>query len=109
MKRPFMLWHLITILILLSLWGFSGGIPMLADTISAGYLDFEYLLPQLPVSNFILPGLFLISFMGLFPLLLIYTSIARPIYNWLKNCSIGASIIFALIVAKWPTVDRMGS
>ena len=48
MKRPFMLWPLIIVLVSLSLGGFSGGIPMLADPTSGGYLQFEELLPLLP-------------------------------------------------------------
>lgn len=82
MKRPVMLWLLVIVLILLSMGGFSGGIPMLADPASGGYLEFEELLPLLPVSNFILPGLFLLTFMGLFPLFLVYGLIARP--TWPK-------------------------
>jgi len=60
---------------------------MLADPSSGGYLDFEELLPQLPVSNFILPGLFLLFFMGLFPLLLVYGLIARPTWPWMDRVS----------------------
>jgi len=82
MKRPFMLWPLVIVLVFLSLGGFSGAIPMLLDPASGGYLQFEELLPLLPVSNFILPGLFLLGFMGFFPLLLAYGLIAKP--NWLR-------------------------
>jgi hypothetical protein len=85
MRKPFMLWVLILVLILLSLGGFSGGIPMLADPDSGGYLQFGELLPLLPVSNFILPGLFLLGFMGLFPLLLVYGLIARPTWPWVDK------------------------
>ena len=80
-KRPFMLWILIVILILLSVGGFSGGIPMLADPASGGYLDFADMLPLLPVNDFILPGLFLTAFMGLLPLFLVYGLIARPTWQ----------------------------
>jgi len=75
MKRPFMLWPLVLVLIFLSLGGFSGGIPMLADPANGGYLEFGELLPLLPVPNLILPGLFLFFVMGLFPLLLAYALI----------------------------------
>ena len=51
---------------------------MLADPASGGYLDFADMLPLLPVNDFILPGLFLTAFMGLFPLFLVYGLIARP-------------------------------
>ena len=85
MKRPFMLWPLVIVLISLALGGFSGGIPMLADPTNGGYLQFGDLLPLLPVSNLILPGLFLLVVMGLFPILLAYALIARPTWRWLDR------------------------
>lgn len=85
MKRPVMLWPLIAVLVFLSLGGFSGAIPMLTDPAAGGYLQFEELLPLLPVPNFILPGLFLLSFMGLFPLLLVYGLIVRPAWSWVDR------------------------
>ncbi len=87
MKRPFMLWPLIIVLIFLALGGFSGGIPMLADPANGGYLDFGEMLPDLPVPNFILPGLFLLIVMGIFPLLLAYALITRPTWRWLDRIS----------------------
>ena len=85
MKRPFMLWPLILVLIFLAMGGFSGGIPMLADPANGGYLQFGEMLPDLPVSNFILPGLFLLVVMGIFPLLLAYALIARPDWSWVDR------------------------
>ena len=85
MRRPYLVWPLILLLIFLALLGFSGGIPMLADPANGGYLQFADLLPLLPVSNFILPGLFLLAMMGLFPLLLTYALIARPVWNWVER------------------------
>ena len=38
MKRPFTVWLLVLLLVSLALGGFSGGIPMLADPQSGGYL-----------------------------------------------------------------------
>ena len=85
MKRPFMLWPLILVLIFLAMGGISGGIPMLADPANGGYLQFGEMLPDLPVSNFILPGLFLLIVMGIFPLLLAYALIARPAWRWVDR------------------------
>jgi hypothetical protein len=107
MKRPFTLWILVIVLISLSLGGFSGGIPMLLDPVSGGYLDFEELLPLLPVSNFILPGLFLIVYMGLIPLLLSYGLIARPgwfdfLFKWSgHHWSWTGTVIFSIGVGLW--------
>ena len=85
MKRPFMLWPLILVLVFLALGGFSGGIPMLADPANGGYLQFGEILQDLPVSNFILPGLFLLTVMGIFPLFLAYGLIVRPNWRWLDR------------------------
>ena len=107
MKRPLTLWFLVIVLISLSLGGFAGGIPMLMDPVSGGYLDFEELLPLLPVSNLILPGLFLIVYMGLIPLLLVYGLIAKPnwfdfLFKWSKHhWAWTGTIIFAIGVGLW--------
>jgi len=109
MQRPFMLWPLIFVLLFLALGGFSGGIPMLTDPANGGYLQFAELLPLLPVSNLILPGLFLFVVMGLFPLLLAYALIARPAWNrvdsffrWSKHYwAWTATLILVAIIAIW--------
>jgi hypothetical protein len=109
MKRTFLLWILVIVLISLSLGGFSGGIPMLLDPVSGGYLDFEELLPLLPVSNFILPGIFLIVYMGLIPLLLVYGLIAKPdwlffdkLFNWSgHHWSWTGTVIFSIGIGIW--------
>jgi hypothetical protein len=44
-------------------------------------------LPLLPVSDFILPGLFLLIVMGLVPLLLIYGLLTRPNWTWAQTLS----------------------
>jgi len=107
MKRPLILWPLIFCLLFLALGGFSGGIPMLADPANGGYLQFADLLPHLPVSNFILPGLFLLGFMGLVPIVLSYTLIARPdwppvdkLFRWSNTYwAWTATLIFVVIIA----------
>ena len=107
MKRPFFLWILVVVLISLSLGGFSGGIPMLMDPISGGYLDFEDLLPLLPVSNLILPGIFLIVYMGLIPLVLVYGLIAKPdwfdfLFRWSGyHWAWTGTVVFSIGVGLW--------
>jgi hypothetical protein len=109
MQRPFMLWPLIIVLISYALGGFSGGIPMLADPANGGYLQFADLLPLLPVTNLIMPGLFLFTVMGLFPLFLVYALIARPEWTWLDrffqwskhHWAWTGTLILVAIIAIW--------
>ena len=109
MKRPFMLWPLAVVLVLLSVGGFSGGVPMLVDPVSGGYLDFESMLPDLPVNSFILPGVFLTTYMGIFPLILAYGLIARPswplfenFFRWSRHYwAWTGTILFSIGIAIW--------
>jgi len=109
MRRPFMLWPLIIVLISFALGGFSGGVPMLADPANGGYLQFADLLPLLPVTNLIMPGLFLLIVMGLFPLFLVYALIARPEWTWLDRSfqwskhhwAWTGTLILVAIIAIW--------
>ena len=66
MKRPLMLWPLIFFLLFLALGGLYGGITLLVDP-SGNLLGLDDVLPLVPVSDFILPGIFLLVVMGLAP------------------------------------------
>lgn len=85
MKRPLMLWPLVLCLLVLAIGGgFAGGIMMLMDP-SGDLLGVADVLPMLPVPNFILPGIFLLVVMGIFPLLLAVALIARPSWPWMDS------------------------
>jgi len=86
MQRPVTLWPLLFLLVFLGLGGLYGGIAMLIDP-TGGLLQLTEVLPLLPVSNFILPGLFLLVAMGLAPLFLIYALLARPCWAWAETIS----------------------
>jgi len=86
MQRPFVLWLLALSLLFLALGGLYGGIAMLVGP-TGGSLGLTETLPLLPVSDYILPGIFLLVVMGLAPLLLIYGLLARPNWRWAKRLS----------------------
>jgi hypothetical protein len=75
------LWPLLFLLAFLGLGGLYGGIAMLIDP-TGGLLQLTDVRPLLPVSNLILPGLFLLVVMGLGPLFLICALLARPDWAW---------------------------
>jgi len=82
-KRPVALWILAFWLLFLAFGGFYGGMAMLLEP-SGAILQMTDLLPRLHIQNYILPGLFLLAFMGLLPLFLIYALLARPHWQWLE-------------------------
>lgn len=86
MRRPLTLWPLLFLLVFLGLGGLYGGIAMLIDP-TGGLLQLTEVLPLLPVSDYILPGLFLLFVMGLAPLFLTYALLARPGWAWAKVLS----------------------
>ena len=100
MRRPLALWPLTFFLLFLALGGFYGGIAMLADP-AGGTLGLTEVLPMLPVSDYILPGIFLLVVMGLAPLLLIYGLLARPKWKW-------AGRLFGWSGHHWAWVGTVG-
>jgi len=86
MKRPIPLWFLFLGLLFLGFGGLYGGISMLLDP-SGALLAMEAVLPQLGVPNYILPGLFLVSVMGIWPLFLVYSLFTKPAWSFLAGVS----------------------
>ncbi|MFC1603794.1 hypothetical protein ACFL5F_02095 [Planctomycetota bacterium] len=86
MQRPVALWPLLFCLLFLALGGLYGGIAMLVDP-TGGSLQLTETLPQLPVSDYILPGIFLLIVMGFAPLVLTYGLLVRPKWRWAERLS----------------------
>jgi len=86
MKRPAILWLLVFLLMFLALGGLYGGISMLVDPTGKA-LQMDEVLPLLRVPNYVLPGLFLLFVMGLFPILLTYGLIKQPVWSWADSLS----------------------
>lgn len=84
MKHPLAVWILAFWLLFLAFGGLYGGISMLLDP-SGASLQMEAVLDLLPVSDYLLPGLFLLLVMGISPLALIYGLLARPDWPWLQS------------------------
>jgi hypothetical protein len=68
--RPHALWPLLAMMGILSIGGFIGGISFVADPTGDAIGARLSWLDQTPVSNFLLPGLFLLVVYGLVPWLL---------------------------------------
>lgn len=81
MARRLALAALVVSLLFLAFGGLYGGVEMLRDP-SGGSLGMDVVLPQLPVPDFFLPGLFLLTVMGVVPLALVVGLLARPSWGW---------------------------
>jgi len=98
MKRPMAIWILIFWLLFLAFGGLYGGIAMLLEP-SGNLLQMTEVLQLLPVSNYLLPGLFLLFVMGVLPLFLIYGLFARPNWAW------SGTVILGVVLAIWLIVQ----
>lgn len=81
-----MIWPLVFFLFYLGGGGIYGGYAMLSDP-TGHSLQMNKILTLLPISNFILPGIFLLVVMGIFPLLLIFALLSRPNWKTLNSLS----------------------
>jgi hypothetical protein len=81
MSRRLALGALVVSLLFLATGGLYGGLAMLRDP-SGAALGMDVVLPQLPVPDFVLPGIFLLVVMGLVPIALAYGLLARPAWRW---------------------------
>jgi len=112
MKRPLMLWPLIFLLLFLALGGLYGGVTLLIDP-SGNLLGLADVLPLVPVSDFVLPGIFLVVVMGLAPLVLNLALIVRPNWGWVDRLfrwshhywAWTGTLVLMAILALWLIVE----
>ena len=94
-SRPLTVWILMGLLVFLSLGGFFGGVAFLADPSGASMGLSTDLLIGTPVSDFLLPGLFLLIVMGIGPLIIVYGLWKRNSWVW------KTAVFFSLLLIGW--------
>lgn len=104
-RRPFAFYLLLFFLLFLAFGGLYGGIAMLLDP-SGQTLAMGDLLPLLPVSSFVLPGLFLLVVMGVAPIFLVYAMLVWPKGNGRYRAWI-STIALSLVLAIWLAVQGL--
>ncbi len=89
----------------LGLSGLTGGVPLLLDPTGSSMGIPLMLLNKLPIANFLLPALVLVSFFGIAPIVIGYGLLKRPDspaldtlnpaqkYHWSFSASIGISCL----------------
>jgi hypothetical protein len=121
MKRSPFLWLLELLLVFLALGGLYGGISFLVDP-TGEMMQMNAVLPLLPVPDYTLPGIFLVTVMGVFPLLFTFGLIRLPAWSradslsawsrhyWAWTGSVGVGIVLVVWLAvqgyligfQWP-------
>jgi hypothetical protein len=115
MKRPFEIWILYLLLALLAINAFYGGISLILAPdgsllgMQPGWLE------KSPFSNYLIPGILLIVFMGIFPLFALFgllTKNQNPLFNLLniypeKNWGWTFSIYCGITANIWIIVQQL--
>jgi hypothetical protein len=107
-KPPFTLWLLLFFLFLLALGGLYGAVGFLSDP-SGAAMGMRNELARLPVSDYRLPGLFLLIVMCIYPLFLSYGMLRQPRWDlgarltaWSKSYWAWAgTLILGIVLALW--------
>lgn len=84
-SQSFLRYLLIFLMIFLSVGALFGGFMLLSEPSGSALQMPLSALAKSPFPDFLLPGLILFIFMGVFPLILVYALIARPAWRW-ANC-----------------------
>jgi hypothetical protein len=95
-RKPFAVWALIADLIVLGLGGLYGGILFVLDPSGVAMGVPLSLLDGLPLSDFLLPGLFLLGVMGLAPLALVVAVWRRWRRTWQALMGLGVVLLLWL-------------
>ena len=114
-SRPFMIWLLISLQVLLSIGALlGGGAFILAPDGHLIHMPIGHLAKS-PFSDFLIPGLFLFTFLGIYPLAVAYGLWKIPTWHWLDilnpfkqmHWSWVASLAAGVIVIIWIAVEML--
>ena len=88
MKKPYLIYLLIFLVFFQALSGLGGGIALVFSP-SGKTIEMPLsMIENTPFANFLIPGLFLLLILGLFPTLLGYAMIKEPNWNWANKLNV---------------------
>ena len=111
MRRPFVLYPLVALHLLLGVGALYGGFSLMTDATGFGVKP-EWL-AESPFKNYLLPGLILFIFNGLFPILIVLGLVLKPAWRWAnilniyrdRHWSWTYSLFSGIIVIFWIAVQ----
>jgi len=112
-KRPFIVWVVIVLNLLLGIGALVGGACLiLAPDGSIMHMPVS-MMHGILFKDFLIPGIFLFTFVGLFPTAVAYSLYARPAWRWPDvinpfkklHWSWAASLAAGLICTLWITIE----
>lgn len=113
MKKPLLLHLLIFLVFFQALSGLAGGIALTFSPNGDAIQMPLSMLENTPFNNFLIPGLFLLIFLGLFPSLLCYAMLKEPNWNWATKLNVykkhhflwAYSLYLGLILILWINIQ----
>ncbi|MFC1785469.1 hypothetical protein ACFL0J_07585 [Candidatus Neomarinimicrobiota bacterium] len=88
MKKPKLLLILIFLVFFQAISGLAGGFGLTFSPSGESIQMPLSLLDNTPFTNFFIPGLFLLIFLGVFPILLGYAMVKEPNWNWANKFNV---------------------
>lgn len=115
MKRPYFLYLLCLVHLFLGVNAFYGGSMLLLKTDGSLLGMNTDWLQQSPFKTYLIPGIFLFVFMGLFPLVILFGLLVKPRWRWANTVNIYSKVHWAwtyslfsgIIVITWITVQQV--
>jgi hypothetical protein len=114
-NKPFALYLLALLLLVQSLGGLFGGISLVASPSGAILQMPVSMLEGSPFSDFLVPGLILLLFLGIFPGILAVALLKRPVWKWFGMLNIYPgihwswtySLYLGIMLVVWILVEIM--
>ncbi|NHZ86863.1 MAG: hypothetical protein GWP19_13480 [Planctomycetia bacterium] len=113
MKQPFLLYLLIVLVFFQALSGLAGGFGLTLSPSGESIQMPISMLENTPFNNFLIPGLFLLLVLGVFPTLLGYAMLKEPNWNWANKLNVykkyhflwAYSLYLGLILILWINIE----
>lgn len=100
-SKPYTLYSLMGLMLFQGISGLYGGIALVMDP-SGNLLQMPLsILENSPFENFLVPGLILLTILGIFPIIVGYGLWKRKFWSWLGALAVSVALIIWICVQIW--------